>query len=189
MLSPVTGSTCCLELSFKARTCDAALILCPMEDAQQIYVWPEPHQGADTLQRYSWFQWEMMSPQSHIWWKLRVKLTKCDCHVHRWGGSVPRRRWQRRGVPGDGGRTAALYGCLRSDPHWTAGVTWSQPSTDACLTSLEEKEKREGGKSERSSQENRNGPVAIPSILCDRRKHRCDCSVHVTLEQKRLDLI
>lgn len=39
-------------------------------------------------------------------------------------------------MPGGDGRTAALYGCLHLDPHWTAGAAWSPPSRDVGWTGL-----------------------------------------------------
>lgn len=79
-----------------------------------------------------------MSHLFHMGWKSGVKLTERGWLC----ASLPRTRWQRKGVPGDDGKTAALCGYLRSDPHWTAGGALSRPSTDACLTSLEEKGKK-----------------------------------------------
>lgn len=62
-------------------------------------------------------------------------------------------------VQGDDGRTAVLYGCLHSDPHWTAGAAWSPPSTDACWTSLR---RWKGGGGDTAMGESRKEREVIP---------------------------
>lgn len=59
-------------------------------------------------------------------------------------------------MPGGDGRTAALYGCLHLDPHWTAGAAWSPPSRDVGWTGLRRwRRKRKGTKPRRKGKRRR----------------------------------
>lgn len=73
-----------------------------------------------------------MRPDALRWrcmdWKMRTCIIL--------NTSLPRRQWGRTGAPGGDGRIAALCGCPRSGPRWTAGAAWSPPSRDVGWTSL-----------------------------------------------------